>query len=212
MIRDPNTKREDGNPKCFSHYEEGHFVCENKCNKALSCRMETAEEEQRREGKTLKDASGRPVCFGKIYSPLSTECNFLCNVAYDCAEETETNERKRTALKTSPYAKRSELLTMYQPSPYSYNNRPQTPGIFQQPQTGVYQYQVDDRTNAYLRQKHGVGLKIDPTVPGQFEGEAWYERFLKEVFKYAGVYALQLLALAVSQSRWAPNAKHNDGQ
>lgn len=199
MIRDPIKKRADGNPECFGAYLEGHFTCENKCVKVHSCRSITGEDDKRREGKQFRGQNGIPLCFGELYSPLSDECQETCEDAHDCQTATDDNDRARRINATTPTGIRSDRLHMYREIP----RQPQP-----QPQVATYQSQyVDERTQQYIKQKYGVGLKADPTIIGQFEGEPWYERFFKEVAKNSAYHALQLLAYAVSTVRWAPSTE-----
>jgi hypothetical protein len=210
LTRDPKILREDGNPQCLGNYEEEHYVCSNNCHKVMQCKIESNFEEQRREGKLVKDSLGRPLCFSRLFDIQSTECGYLCNSAIECGEASEEERPTRSLTSiTSP------KLNMYNPSSTQYtyptfNPTYNSPVPLQSPQ--LAQYKVDEKTNIYLRHKYGAGLSLDPVVPGQFEGEAWYERFFKEVFKYAGYYALKLLAEIVMNTRWAPKVKEKDGK
>ncbi len=207
MIRDPTVKRADGNPECFGNFSAEHYMCNNKCYKFLSCKSETEEDDKRREGKQFKNNNGVPLCFGELYSPLSPECQDYCNDAHDCETTSEDNEKRRR-ISTSSGAIRSERLSILRDGP---QRQPQPQQVFTQQPT-QFNFSVDERTQQYVKQKYGVGLKIDPTVPGQFEGEEWYERFFKEVLKYSGYYALQLLGLVIMNSRWAPKKPGQEEQ
>lgn len=210
-IKDPHNKGPDGNPACFGQYEENNYICDERCFKTLTCKLESSEEDLRREGKLFRDNIGRPTCFGKLYSFTSTECTHLCNESRECSKITDDSEFLSRGLPpTSSTAYRSEGLKVFnQPTQYTYGYRSpysqQSNTMFQPP--SINNYQIDERTNAYIKSKYGVPLKLDPTVPGQFEGEPWYERFFKEVIKYAGSYAFQLLSHIVIGSRWAPSIK-----
>lgn len=210
LIRDPNLKRADGNPKCFGNYQEGHYTCDHACFKPLMCKVETDDEEPRREGKQFRGLDGRPTCFAKLYDSLSEECG-NCGHVRECSEIFETNVTHTTRSST---AIKSEGLKVFNqpPNPYAnYGYRSSTPSYYQppiqQPNPHIQSYPVDEKLNAYMRAKYGVPLQVDPTIPGQFEGEAWYERFFKEVLKYAGYYSLQLLSHVLMNTRWAPNTE-----
>ena len=219
-----------GDPKCTGNFSDDSQICTHHCGHALSCSNETDNEEKRRESRDLRTSEGRRLCFGHLYSENSEECQNVCRQSFDCSdvmnnEEFEPFKAKspfatpKTSIPTTLTGIRSPGLNVLQPKPpIPMPYYPQTPSYSNPFQSSSYtsttsQYQnpyyIDEKTQAYLKAKYGVGLKIDPTVPGQFEGEEWYVRFFKEVFKYAGSYALQLLGHILVNNRWAPNLKQN---
>jgi len=214
MIRDPNFKQSDNiTPVCFGNYQEDHTICANKCHKVLSCKSFTDEDDKRREGKEFKNSNGVPLCFGELYSSISVECQEECIDVSDCFITTEENNVNKP--KISATAKRSDKLHMFQsfprtqpPPPLQYNSSPSSyytsSNSYSQTQSPYY---VDERMHNYTKEKYGVGLRYDPIIPGQFEGEPWYERFFKEIAKYTAYYALKLLGDVVVNSRWAPTVE-----
>ncbi len=198
LTKNPN-KLVNGKPECYGNYEPDHYVCDQACNYQVYCAVETREEEKRVDSRAVRELNGKRKCFGELYSSYSQECNYYCNDAYDCQEMKELKEG-HTKMYFPPTARRSSELNVIQnnrPVAYrsnSFENRPNTPARI-----------IDDSTKSYVRKKYGVGLDPDPVIPGQFEGEEWWIRLFKEVAKYAGHYALQLLSQVLINSWWAPN-------
>lgn len=214
-------------PKCFGNYSDDAQVCTHHCSKALNCSNETDDEVKRRDSRDLRGPDGRKVCFGKLYSEFSEECQNHCLQSYDCGDvvlndelsiyQPEWEPRRASMPSTTSTGIRSPSLSVLQNKPPlppmpMYQTQPNYVSPFSSQYSSGSQYQnlfanqnVDDRTQAYLKAKYGIGLKPDPTVPGQFEGEEWYVRFFKEILKYAGYYAFQLLSQILITNRWAPN-------
>lgn len=214
MIRDPKFKQEDNEtPVCFGNYLDTHTTCTTQCHKVLSCKIFSDEDDKRREGKEFKNSNGVPLCFGELYSSVSLECQEECPDVADCFITIEENSVNKP--KISATAKRSEKLHMFQNFPKPSQPPLYTSQYYTTPSTTYQQtqspYYVDERMHTYTKEKYGVGLKYDPVIPGQFEGEPWYERFFKEIAKYTAYYALKLLGDVVVNSRWAPTVgKEND--
>ncbi len=197
LTRNPN-KLINGKPECFGNYEADHYICDQVCNHNMHCAVETREEEKRVDSGAVRELNGRRKCFGELYSRYSRECNYNCNDAYDCEEMKELKEGQ-PKMYFPPTARRSSELNVIQNRQIGYRsnsfeNRPNVPSR-----------NIDDSTRVYVKRKYGVGLDPDPIIPGQFEGEEWWVRLFKEVAKYAGHYALQLLSQVLINSWWAPN-------
>jgi len=227
VIRNPqDIDLETGGPKCYGNYSDESQLCTHHCGYALSCSNETDNEEKRKENRDLRGPEGKRLCFGHLYSDFSDECQNHCRQSFDCADVMMNDELRdfksnspfapKTSIPTTLTGIRSSSLNVIQqkppvpPMPFYPQQQTYTSPFANSPYTSTTQtYQntgyVDEKTQAYIKAKYGVGLKPDPTVPGQFDGEEWYVRFFKEVFKYAGYYALQLLGHILINNRWAPN-------
>jgi hypothetical protein len=215
-IKNPLKTRRDGKPECFGGYEEDNRICTVECPNPVMCYVETKDEDKRVDSRGFKNAEGRRLCFGELYSSTSYECNNACDDAYDCEKMVEfkagrynpsytpsrigTNTVPSTSYQ-SPFS-RYPSTTVQQSTPTGTGIRSDALNILQPKM--IQQTRLDEQTKRYVENKYGVPLHPDPVIPGQFEGEEWYIRFIKEVVKYAGYYALQLLSNVLISSWWAP--------
>lgn len=236
MIKNPLTTDNDGVPLCFGSADESNRTCMEDCPCDLRdrCIDETCTDGDRKPQDIIEE-TGKPLCFGEHYSGLSPSCQNQCDYTTDCRLETSTSNsltREPTWLKqTINDAKQDRVfhLPVLQPRP--------APSVVSPPVRSVapvnYWEQTYNRPyqSTYTAPTTGSGLQIslnrpnltedqylhfyghkpaqNPLVPGQFEGESWWQRLLKEFVIRSLMYAVQvagqLVVETVGRIRWAPD-------
>lgn len=239
MKRNPLATDSDGVPLCFSKADESDTTCMEDCPSDLRdrCIDETCTDSDRTPHRI--EITGRPACFGNQYSAFSNSCQNECDHSTDCRLETKTSqtlardspswlrEAQQDAQKDrihlpvlqsrpapsviSPPMNRSVAPINYWESTY---NKPSYTTSYTSPNTSTGLTISLNRPNLTEDQYlHYYGSKpaANPLVPGQFEGESWWERLLKEFvirsLAYSVQVAGQLVVEMVGRIRWAPQEK-----
>lgn len=239
MKRNPLLTDIDGVPLCFGKACESDITCMEDCPSDLRdrCIDETCTDGDR-DPTNIDPESDRPICFGQGYSQFSNSCQNECGFNNDCRLETkQTNKEENDSVTVKTWlteARRDAAsdkirlpVLQSQPAPsvvsppvkapppinywestynkpsYSYTSTPTA-------NTGLSL--VLNRPNLTEEQYlHYYGSKpaANPLIPGQFEGESWWERLLKEFVIRSLMYSVQvagqLVVEMVGRIRWAPD-------
>ncbi len=213
-------------PTCFGEYDENNSMCTNHCPFSGECSNETELENEHRN--LSKEVDGKPICFGTYFSPIGPSCLFHCKAAKECEAicERDVNqslERPTIATslavltgassKVSSTAIRSPSLAVID-NPY----RAATTPTYYNGYTTVPAQTMNNNvpglrqpaplTNEQALALYGVGLHRNPVLPGQFDGEPWYERFGKLFVLNTGESAIrvfsELIITMLRQIHWSP--------
>lgn len=213
MRRDFNSIDENGVPNCFGDCEELNEVC-LQCPREIRdrCIDETIDNDKRKP--TDFDYFGEPNCLGKYYSEYSKICNEECEYLTVC-KKTVTNKPNKVHLpviNSKPSSNVSDpyktKVTPFSDSKPTYYTTPST-----QSNVTVSSVPKQYMSNETIERQYGVKPHPNPIVPGQFEGEEWYERLGKEFVLRTGESAIkvfaELLLTMFSRIKWAPKVKHD---
>ena len=221
MERDFTNVDEDGIPICIGEYMEEHPKCD-------ICPIETKDKcmdeqvlEEKRDPDILNN-EGEPECFGKYYSDYSRKCNKLCDSAIMCSKLSKDVKlhlpvvnNKPCGSVRDPYSQTKEAPKVdqfkYTPEKtYSYSG-------YSSGYNSGYSYSmgsIPGRPNMSpeaIEHFYGVRPHPNPIVPGQFEGEDWYVRLMKEfvlrTFQHGVQVMGSLLIEMISKVRWAPKTE-----
>lgn len=205
MIRDPTTTDESGIPFCYGDILEESEGCK-KCPGEIKSRcLEETDLEATRDPDLL-DPMGKPDCFGKHYSEYSRKCTKMCDFAIQCSSKCKSNKvTSLPVLNNKPTSVRDP----YKMSPFTFtSSTPQPPK--------ETSYIVGPTGKPFLSEEKSLALygrkpHPNPLVIGQFDGEKWYERLMKEfvlnTLKHAVTVMGNLVVDMLSRIRWAPKDK-----
>lgn len=242
MKRNPLLTDVNGIPLCWGRAEESDTTCMEDCPSDLRdrCIDETCTDGDRNP-LNIDPNSEKPHCFGKGYSQFSNSCQEECGFSNDCRLETkQTNkeENDSNSVKTWLSEARKDAASdrirlpvlqsnpapsvisppVKAPPPVNYwetqYNKPYS--SYSQPTTTNSNLQLPiNRPNLTEEQYlHFYGHKpaANPIIPGQFEGESWWERLLKEFVIRSLMYSVQvagqLVVEMVGRIRWAPDKEN----
>lgn len=238
MTKNPLETDEDGVPKCYGRCDENDVVCSEDCPSDLKEKCENETESDHVRNPEDLDLDGKPKCFSKEYSDYSSLCQEDCGFLTSCKRTTKElatwfTEAKRDAERDKlkvhlPVLNNNPIPTIVSPfsnptpQPMQPINRAppvqywdnankgypyQTPYTSPTPQIGVTQNRPNLSQEQYLAY-YGVLPAPNPLVAGQFEGETWYSRLLKEWILQSCMHAVQvagqLVISAIGRVRWAP--------
>ena len=210
-IRNPEAVDRNGIPMCFTEYAEFSEGCQ-KCPADIKDRcIEEQSEEDKRDPDLVDNYLGKPRCY-KRYSEYSTKCNKRCDFSDACSKENETKKTDKfylPVIKQSP----SSIKNVYEykqhsstvVSPFSSSpSSTQTKTVFSAPnfdrKPQISQEQAEEL--------YGRRLHPNPIIDGQFEGEPWYSRLMKEFVLKTTQHAVHvmgtLLIDMLGKVRWAP--------
>lgn len=209
-VRNPDVTDNNGIPMCFTEYAEFSEGC-MKCPADIKDRcMDEKSEEDNRDPDLVNNYLGKPNCYGK-YSEYSTKCNKLCDFSSPCAKKVKEEKDDKYHL---PVVKPtlSNIRNVYE---YKQQTTPISPFSTSSSSTQsktVFSAPSFDRrpqiSQEQAEELYGRRLHPNPIIDGQFEGEPWYSRLMKEFVLKTTQHAVHvmgtLLIDMLGKVRWAP--------
>ncbi len=205
------------------------------------CMDETCTDNDR-DPNNIDDESGKPICFGNSYSSYSTTCQDKCEFSNDCRLESKRIEpvskltnstwleetiqdikkdrihlpmlqgRPAQSVINPPSTRTTAPINYWETSynrPYNYTSNTQTTSNGHQLQIQLNRPNLTEEQYLYF---YGARPAANPLVPGQFEGESWYSRLLKEFVLRSLMYSVQVVGQLVVEMmgriRWSPNSDY----
>ena len=209
MERDFKNVDENGVPICFGNCIDDHQVC-LMCDEDVRDRCS---DEKVLEGIRDPDdftTTGQPDCFGKYYGEYSKKCNEECNYPMQCSKASKLPPDKKVHLPVVNNKTPDCVTEPYKTKPFEYKTssvtRTMSSSNFTIPPKPYM-------SNTEIEKVYNLKPHPNPIVPGQFEGEEWYERLGKEFVLRTGESAIkvfaELLLTMFSRIKWAPKVKHD---
>lgn len=193
--REPETITGNGKPPCFGMFYSGFSkACQDVCAFSTDCRLEMRTAQQ-----LARDSSSQGWLRDAVEDIKSDRLHLP--VLNNKPSPTVVNPPSTPVTRTAP------------PVSYWEGNRPSySYQSYTQPQNSGSGIQINqNRPNLTEEQYlyyYGAKPAGNPLVPGQFEGESWWSRLLKEFVLRSVMYAVQvasqLAVETVGRIRWAP--------
>jgi hypothetical protein len=223
MKRNPQLTDEEGVPLCWSRFDDLNSTCTEDCPNELSerCCEETQKDIERTHTKT-NDITGKPECYGSMYSAYSAVCQEECSYTYDCRKEKipawkkeAISDAKQDRVFRLPVLQNTPSQTIIDPpkqswvKPVQYWDSYKPTPTYTQSTSSVQTYQNKPTlTEDQYIEYYGALPAKNALIPGQFEGESWYVRLGKEFIlrslSYAVQVAGQLIVEMIGRIRWGP--------
>lgn len=228
MKRNPQSTDEEGVPLCWGRFDDLNATCTEDCPNELSerCCEETQKDVERTHTK-ISDLTGKPECYGALYSKYSELCQEECKYTYECRKEKipewkhdalfdakQDRVHRLPVLQNTPsqtiidppkqnWIKPVQYWDSYKPTPtYTQNYSSTNTNSIQ-----TYQNRPVLTEDQYM-EYYGALPARNALVPGQFDGEKWYTRLGKEFIlrslDYAVQVAGQLIVEMIRRIRWGP--------
>jgi hypothetical protein len=199
-----------GVPMCFGEHSNSSNACDN-CPMQIKERcLEEKSDEDGREPDVVDNFLGKPLCFGK-YGEYSTKCNKLCDFARDCEVKGKGTSLHLPIVQNTGSSGIKNVYETKPTTPFNFYTPPKT----SVPSTSSAYFNIPtsnkkpDLSSEQCEELYGRKFHPNPIIDGQFEGEPWYSRLLKEfVLKTTqhGVSVMgSLLIDMLGRIRWAPD-------
>jgi hypothetical protein len=206
-IRNPDVTDSNGIPMCFTEYADFSDACQRCPDEIKERCIDEKAEEDKRDPDLVDSYLGKPRCYKK-YSEYSTKCHKQCDFSDSCSKESETKRVDKfylPVIKQTP----SSIKNVYEYKPSTSNSNTFS---YSSSTKSVFSTQNFDK-KPYLSQEqaqelYGRRLHPNPIIDGQFEGESWYSRLVKEFVLKTTQHAIHvmgsLLIDMIGKVRWAP--------